>query len=262
MSSFKIERHGALMASVRLTHLWSSVYGISLKVSSDEATIDDCKVILLQSIASAHTCGAQRLDFRLSATTPLHDSLAQQLAQMGFQRRHDRLEFRKALNDLPNDDGSPLVWKSALELAYDRNQIASAVDSVTKGDPDHDPSEVPTEFISDFLLHPELTAGPQCISLGFIDGHFAALAVGQVEPASGWSRISYMGIVPAFRSRGLGIWVHRHGFDLMRRQQGIHYHGGTSAENFPMIRLFEKHGCDFYRRMQEWRLPLLSGGEQ
>jgi hypothetical protein len=184
MSSFKIERHGAVMASVRLTHLWSSAYGISLNVSSDEATIDDCRVILLQSITKTRSFGALRLDFQLSTSTPLHESLAQ-----------------------------PLVWRSALELAHNRNQIA-------------------------------------------------AVSVGQVDRVSGWSRISYIGIVPAFRGRGLGIWVQRHGFDLMRRQQGTLHHGGTSAENHRIIRIFETHECEFYRRLQEWRLPLESGGVQ
>lgn len=260
MTIFQFERQGVLMASVRLTHLWGSVYGISLKIKSEDATMDDCQVILLQVIETARSLRAQRLELRLCTETLHFDSLANPLQQLGFQRQHDRLEFRKELNRLPSDNGSPLVWKSAEELKYNHEQIAAAVGRVTEGDPDYDPAELPSDFIEDFVNHPRLTAGLQCISLGFLHGQFAALTVAQVDPTSGWSRISYMGVVSPLRGKGFGIWVHRRGFALMKRQNGTHYHGGTSAKNDPMVCLFNKHGCDLYRRLQVWRLPLNDGG--
>jgi ribosomal protein S18 acetylase RimI-like enzyme len=79
-----------------------------------------------------------------------------------------------------------------------------------------------------------------------------AIVVAQINPKSGWSRITHMGIIPAFRSRKLGKWVHRHGFEMMRGQGGKLYHGGTVSTNTAMIRLFNQHGCKEYRRMQEW----------
>ncbi|MEY3901775.1 MAG: hypothetical protein RL189_1081 [Pseudomonadota bacterium] len=260
MNFFQFERQGVFMASVRLTHLWSSVYGITLKIKSESASIDDCRSILSQAIATAHDLGAKRLELRLCTETLHFDSLAHPLQQLGFQRQHDRFEFKRELSKLPNDTGSPLVWKSAEELEYNREQIAAAVERVTEGDPDYDPAELPSDFIEDFVNHPQLTSGPECISLGFLHGQFAALTVAQVDPTSGWSRISYMGVVPALRRKGLGIWVHRRGFALMKRQHGTHYHGGTSAKNEPMVRLFKKHGCDLYRRLQVWRLALNDGG--
>ena len=37
----------------------------------------------------------------------------------------------------------------------------------------------------------------------------------------------------------------------MKREGGKLYHGGTVATNTRMIRLFERHGCDLYRQMEE-----------
>jgi hypothetical protein len=55
----------------------------------------------------------------------------------------------------------------------------------------------------------------------------AALTVVQMNPKSGWSRISYMGIAPKFRGQGLGKWVHRFSFRKMKEEGGKLYHGGT-----------------------------------
>jgi GNAT superfamily N-acetyltransferase len=64
-----------------------------------------------------------------------------------------------------------------------------------------------------------------------------------------------MGVVPEARGRGLGTWVHRHGFRMLRDQGGKLYHGGTAAVNAPMLRLFRAHGCKEAARMVEfeWR---------
>lgn len=74
MTIFQFERQGVLMASVRLTHLWGSVYGISLKIKSEDATMDDCQVILLQVIETARSLRAQRLELRLCTETLHFDS--------------------------------------------------------------------------------------------------------------------------------------------------------------------------------------------
>jgi len=79
-----------------------------------------------------------------------------------------------------------------------------------------------------------------------------AIVVAQIDPKSGWSPITHMGIIRAFRGRKLGKWVHRHGFEMMRDQGGKLYHGGTVSTNTAMIRLFNQHGCKEFRTIQEW----------
>jgi GNAT superfamily N-acetyltransferase len=107
-------------------------------------------------------------------------------------------------------------------------------------------------FIQDFLVDPVLTAGLGCIHVGFMGDEIAAMTVVQINSKSGWSRISYMGVVPKFRTLGLGKWVHRYSFVQMKKQGGKLYHGGTVSTNTRMIRLFESHGCAVYRQMEEW----------
>ena len=91
------------------------------------------------------------------------------------------------------------------------------------------------------------------MQIGSIDGTFAAFVMAQVAPSDGWSRVTYVGIVPEFRGQGLGKWAHRRGFTVMRAQGGKLYHGGTRSENAPMVRLFEMHGCAEFARMTEWK---------
>ena len=79
-----------------------------------------------------------------------------------------------------------------------------------------------------------------------------AFVCAQVAPSDGWSRITYMGLVESARGRGLGRWVHRRGFAMMRAQGGELYHGGTAAENAGMLRLFVDHGCDEVARLEEF----------
>jgi len=79
-----------------------------------------------------------------------------------------------------------------------------------------------------------------------------ALVCAQVAAESGWSRITYMGPIPAARGQGLGRWVHRRGFAMLKAQGGTLYHGGTAVENHAMCKLFRDHGCTVYRRMTEW----------
>lgn len=68
----------------------------------------------------------------------------------------------------------------------------------------------------------------------------------------GASRISYMGVAPEFRQQGLGKWVHRYSFKTMKNLGEKLYHGGTSATNHAMLRLFEIHQCELFLEMEEW----------
>ena len=97
------------------------------------------------------------------------------------------------------------------------------------------------------------------MQVGFVDGREAAFVCAQVAAKDGWSRISYMGVVPDARGQGLGTWVQRRGFRLMRELGGTTYHGGTAADNAAMLRLFEKHGCEECARLREfeWAEPVL-----
>ena len=178
--------------------------------------------------------------------------VAERLPSLGFAIKNERIEFNKAIDQLPDDMGTPMTWKNAEELSWQPQDVAKILGLVAQGDPDTDPKEDPLVFIQDFIADPVLTSGLNCIHIGFLQHEVAAMAVVQINPKTGWSRISYMGIAPQFRNRGLGKWVHRYSFRKMQLEGGKLYHGGTVSTNLPMIALFKKHGCDQIHEMQEW----------
>lgn len=252
------DSHGAEVCSVRLEHLWADVYGIVQKSAAENVAPEIWLKLFVQAIDAAKEKGAQNLQFRLIERAN-SEVLAERLPGLGFYKKQNRIEFRRKLSELPTGADSPIQWKTAEELGFTETDVANFLSVVTVGDPDSEPTDDPLTYIQDWLKDPVLTSGPDCIGIGFINHKPGAFVVAQINPKSKWSRISYMGIAPEHRQRGLGLWVHRHGFDMMRAQGGELYHGGTSADNLPMLKLFEAHGCEVFCKMQEWILPLEKG---
>jgi len=173
------------------------------------------------------------------------------LLASGFAELGERVEFKTPVHELPLDEGTPLTWRTLDEVG--RDFAAGMLARVAQGDPrGDDENDDPHAAIADFLGAPAMTHGPDCIQVGYVDGEPVAFVCAQVEPGNGWSRITYMGVVPEARARGLGTWVHRRGFRMMRDQGGKLYHGGTSTANAPMLRLFRAHGCREIARMFEF----------
>jgi hypothetical protein len=167
-------------------------------------------------------------------------------------KKQNRIEYRLPITSLPDETGSPLLWQNVEEAGWPLLRVGKFLEQVSIRDPDYDPSESALSFMEDWLRDPVLSSGPSCIHIGFLKREPVAPVVAQVNPRTKWSRISYMGLVPKHRGLGLGKWVHRRGFAMMRAQGGELYHGGTHAENFAMRRLFENHGCAFFRDIEEW----------
>ena len=160
---------------------------------------------------------------------------------------------------LPSENRTPIKWQTARELAWTAQDLALFTKEVVTNALDVDPNEKPEDFIQDWLHHTEFTHGLDCAGIGFINDKPCALVVAQINKETGWSRLSYMGLVPEFRGKGLGKWVHRHGFEMMKAQGGILYHGGTHAENRPMRKLFKSHGCHVFCEMEEWSMKIERG---
>lgn len=202
--------------------------------------------LIAEACARARDLGTRQLDYRLEAS-----DLSASLPGLGFVRRHVRIEYRTPLPELPDDAGTPLSWAIA--------PLAEAVEVLGRAaasDPDWDPDDDPDAALLSYLEDPVLTHGPECVQVASVDGGVAGIVVAQVNPRTWWSRITYMGVVPELRGRGLGTWVHRHGFAMMRAQGGLTYQGGTVEGNLAMVRLFERHRCRFLHRLEEWRAIL------
>lgn len=233
------------------------VFGLgNVKVGAGRSDSEVFGRLAEEAVDHCRSLGASRVLVRwISGSHP--ESRKEDLARFGFKPGPKRIEFRREIADLPSEVGTPLDWRPIGELTnaeYER--IGAVLQAAGEGDPDFHPSDDPVELLRGYMQERGLNSGKDCIHLGYLNDQLAAIVVAQVQASDGWSRITYMGALPGFRGQGLGAWVHRHGFQMMREQGGKLYHGGTLAENVRMIRLFEAHGCAVYREMQEWELSL------
>lgn len=181
--------------------------------------------------------------------------LAPKLAALGFRLSHTRIEYQAPVSDLPSEEGSPFEWIPCSESGrFPMAEAAEILGQCGVGDPDWNPEDNTLELLQSYVGDAEFESGLDCIQVGLIEGKPAAVVVAQVIPKDGWSRITYMGMKPEFRGKGLGKWVHRRGFALMKAKGGKLYHGGTVRGNAAMEALFRGHGCKEFRTMQEWRV--------
>jgi GNAT superfamily N-acetyltransferase len=243
---------------VSAEQLWANVY--ALKYNRPEIRLDReiWKHLFAQAKTAAIDFGAETLNCRIRKEYDPH-VFQDILTELSLKKISERIEYQCDLSILPGEVKSPLQWKTAKELGWNSQRIAQLTSEVTKDALDIDPDEKPEDFIQDWLHHDQFTSGPECIAIGSYNKKPCALVVAQIERGSGWSRLSYMGIVPEFRGKGLGKWVHRHGFTMMKDQGGKLYHGGTHAENLPMRKLFTSHGCKVFCEMEEWSCNLKGG---
>lgn len=216
---------------------------------------------LLSEIIETSDRGSEKNPVRFLARThasdPLLTSKTRALAQVGFAPTHRRIEYTFPLNDLLGDqdqeEKSPISWESLQDTSEPNLRLASKLmQECAHGDPDFSESDDALMCIRGYLCEPGLSNTSQCIQVGTYHGSPAAVVIAQVQADSGWSRITYMGLVPAFRRQGLGKWVHRHGVQMMKEQGGQTYHGGTLIQNRPMVRLFERLSGGSKELVQEW----------
>jgi len=246
---------GRLHAAVRLIPLAGSTYILSgPRVAADtRTTTEEYEQMIARALDRARLHLATKLETR-QRDDQSDGAFTVALESSGFRRIGKRIEFRASVETLPSEKGSPLRWRTMEETGTELAAEMLALCSI--GDPHSSEEDDPTQAITEFLDDPALTSSPDCVQIGYLDERPVAFACAQVMPSSGWSRIAYMGLAPDVRGKGLGQWVHRHGFEMIRAQGGTLYHGGTAADNAPMLALFAAHGCAELARMTDWELRL------
>lgn len=246
------------MAIVSLEQLWGNHYRTAYSKPDLKKPIEVWKNLFEQATKQSSNWCVESIKCRIRSTYDA-DIFKKILVDLGFNKKSERIEYQIDVEKLPDDKNSPFMWKSASDLGWNEHDLIHFVSEVTKNAIGFDPNEKLEDFIQDFLKRDELTSGFECIHIGFLNETQCALAVVQIEQSTGWSRISYMGLIPEYRNKNLGSYVHRHGFEMMKAQGGKLYHGGTDLNNISMRKLFKKHGCEFLYQMEEWSLNI--GGQ-
>lgn len=243
------------MTPSKLIKVQDSVYYIQI----DAGSIDFQKsysAALADSLRRLRELHARKAHIRVVKDSH-YAVAAEAVSESGFSRISERIEFASPVESLPSEHGSPLTWRPLESKSEpDLRHAAGTLERCAQGDRDWSLDDDFYQHLSGYLDDPSLNGGPDCVHLGSIGGHEAAIVVAQVRPATGWSRITYMGLAPELRGQGLGRWVHRHGFAMLKAQGGKTYVGGTLAGNLAMISLFRVNGCRETRRLEEWAAEL------
>ena len=188
------------------------------------------------------------------------------LTQAGFHLLGERVEYKTPVSQLPqeiankiaNENANEIEWRTVL-TEDELHTVAAIFKEAVEGDAHAlDVLANPLGCIKEALSQAELTSDLSGIQIGYVNHAPAAYVHVQISPKTGWSRVTYMGVLKKFRGKGLGKLVHLHCFAMIRELGGTLYHGGTSAENLAMIRLFESSHCVKFAEMQEWQLDLKS----
>lgn len=224
-------------------------------------------------VADARAAGVRLLETRVvhqesgrdeAVTAARASSSRAALTALGFARDGGRAEFRLPLDGAASAEWiaaraaeDPFAWDAlspAGAVTFER--AARAMHDASLGDPMSSPDEDAAAALREALMEESLTHDPVGVQVGTRDGADAAFVMAQVNPATGWSRVTYMGLLPAHRGRGFGSFVHARGLALARAQGGRLYVGGTSTANAPMLALFRTLGAEPFRAMERWTLAL------
>jgi len=214
-----------------------------------------------EAVADVRSRGARRVRTRVLEKHRT-DDYESALRSAGFVAGGMRVEFKTPLEELPLEGETPFVWRTLGDSKDDVAEAARMLDAVSVGDPDSSDDEDATEFIQEHLGDSGTEVRMQ---IGSIDGgesrKDAAFLLAEVAPKTGWSTLSYFGIKPEFRGRGLGVVAHRHGIATLRAMGGKLYHGGCWVENAAMVRTFEANGCREFARMRDWQVVFGGAGD-
>ena len=102
----------------------------------------------------------------------------------------------------------------------------------------------PETELDECVAHAGTAFNPATWKLALLDGKIAGLVLPQLfHDAPEEGSIFNIGLLPAYRGRGLGRLLHARGLDDLKRLGATRYVGSTDIVNVPMRRIFAANGC-------------------
>ena len=143
--------------------LWANVYILKYNKPEKRLNENTWYSLFVQAKKAALEFGAEYIEIRirLEYEPAVFTNIIEQL---GFKKKSGRIEYQREVKNLPDEKGTTLVWKTARDLSWNKQQIAKFTREIVKGALDIDPNEKIEDFIQDWLYHEELTSGFDCIA--------------------------------------------------------------------------------------------------
>jgi GNAT superfamily N-acetyltransferase len=221
--------------------------GVVVPRTPDKALGAVVSALLDEVVPAAREAGAEELGLRLPADRQATE-LLRAVARTGGVEVRGRIEFRTELDALPGELESPLVWSDA-----EPAEAAALLEACSEGTLDGlEPGEEALEVVRSWLQD----EGRVAVHAATLQDQPVAVVCARVIPEEGWGTLTFMGLAPAARGRGLGHAVHRHGLALLRTLGGRLYHGGTGLDNVAMRACFVRQGCREHQRFRQFRWDL------
>lgn len=178
------------------------------------------------------------------------------LEESSFQKQDTQFFYRRDLSAFEDMEiKAPFSVKSLEEITSDvflKTWMEASMGSLNASAPFSSLS-AQKEFEG---MQSELGAGYQksCLVI-FHENQAAGVTMPQIEQGTDdEGRLFYFGIVPAFRGRGLGEYLHKLSLHLLKQMGATYYIGATGQRNIPMQRIFEANACELIEKKVIYRL--------
>lgn len=197
---------GEITGAIKFVRVQEHVFAITTpRVAATGSQADAVQARLIEC-AFGRACerGAERVFLRVEADDE-RGSLRERLRALGFERRGRRIEYRTPVDRLPQWGHGPLAFAAMGSDACPTVEDAAAIlAKCVVGDPDLDYTDDPLDSLRGFLDEPGLYAADDCVQIARLGDDEVGIVIAQTDVASGWSRVTYMGLRPEFRGAGLG----------------------------------------------------------
>jgi RimJ/RimL family protein N-acetyltransferase len=159
----------------------------------------------------------------------------------GFSIALSKSLFRRDLADYRTPYTDPMRYPTLEEVP--RERFETVLEAAHIGDPLEESAVDERSALEAYIS----LAGPAFEArrwrLAELDGVAVGVVLPQIYPdMPTLGTLFHIGILPEFRGRGLGRILHAKGLELLADEVGT-YVGSTHVANAPMIRVFERNGC-------------------
>lgn len=178
------------------------------------------------------------------------------LKEFSFQKQDTQLFYRRKLSAFEDMEiKAPFSVKSLEEITSDvflKTWIEASAGSLNASAPFTSLS-AQQEFEG---MQSELGADYQknCIVI-FYEDQAIGVTMPQIEQGTvDEGRLFYFGLIPAFRGKGWGEYLHKLSLHFLKQMGAAYYIGATGQNNIPMQRIFEANACELIERKFIYRV--------